>query len=160
MEMQKVPEAGYRIEGAVDQRVAERQLTTDNLAFPLKVASSVIKSFRILDKFRPRRSRRRRRLRQRSAAVCGQSEEDSGNFCRNKNSYAGLTNKMLANQVQKICVAHHGMERFFPKEKLVFTGNPIRHDIVTLAAEGRGQPTGRKGWSTSGFRPISPRCWW
>ena len=43
---------------------------------------------------------------------------------------------MLANQVQKICVAHHGMERFFPKEKLVFTGNPIRHDIVTLAAEG------------------------
>ena len=52
MEMQKVPEAGYRIEGLWISGL-QRQLTTDNLAFPLKVASSVIKSFRILDKFRP-----------------------------------------------------------------------------------------------------------
>ena len=134
MEMQKVPEAGYRIEGLWISGL-QRQLTTDNLAFPLKVASSVIKSFRILDKFRP------------DVAV-GVGGFASGPLLyaaslkkipallQEQNSYAGLTNKMLANQVQKICVAHHGMERFFPKEKLVFTGNPIRHDIVTLAAEG------------------------
>ena len=134
MEMQKVPEAGYRIEGLWISGL-QRQLTTDNLAFPLKVASSVIKSFRILDKFRP------------DVAV-GVGGFASGPLLyaaslkkipallQEQNSYAGLTNKMLANQVQKICVAHHGMERFFPKDKLVFTGNPIRHDIVTLAAEG------------------------
>lgn len=134
MEMQKVPEAGYRIEGLWISGL-QRKLTTDNLAFPLKVASSVIKSFRILAKFRP------------DVAV-GVGGFASGPLLyaaslrkipallQEQNSYAGLTNKMLANQVQKICVAHHGMERFFPKEKLVFTGNPIRQDIVTLAAEG------------------------
>ena len=134
MEMQKVPEAGYRIE-ALWISGLQRKLTTDNLAFPLKVASSVVKSFRILAKFRP------------DVAV-GVGGFASGPLLyaaslkkipallQEQNSYAGLTNKMLANQVQKICVAHHGMERFFPKDKLVFTGNPIRHDIVTLAAEG------------------------
>ncbi len=134
MEMQKVPEAGYRIEGLWISGL-QRKLTTDNLAFPLKVISSVIKSFRILAKFRP------------DVAV-GVGGFASGPLLyaaslkkipallQEQNSYAGLTNKMLANQVQKICVAHHGMERFFPNEKLVFTGNPIRHDIVTLAAEG------------------------
>lgn len=134
MEMQKVPEAGYRIEGLWISGL-QRKLTTDNLAFPLKVASSVIKSFRVLAKFRP------------DVAV-GVGGFASGPLLyaaslkkipallQEQNSYAGLTNKMLANQVQKICVAHHGMERFFPKEKLVFTGNPIRQDIVTLAAEG------------------------
>ena len=134
MEMQKVPEAGYRIEGLWISGL-QRKLTTDNLAFPLKVASSVVKSFRILAKFRP------------DVAV-GVGGFASGPLLyaaslkkipallQEQNSYAGLTNKMLANQVQKICVAHHGMERFFPKEKLVFTGNPIRRDIVTLAAEG------------------------
>ena len=134
MEMQKVPEAGYRIEGLWISGL-QRKLTTDNLAFPLKVISSVIKSFRILGRFRP------------DVAV-GVGGFASGPLLyaaslkkipallQEQNSYAGLTNKMLANQVQKICVAHHGMERFFPEDKLVFTGNPIRQDIVTLAAEG------------------------
>ncbi len=134
MEMQKVPEAGYRIEGLWISGL-QRKLTADNLAFPLKVIASVVKSFGILAKFRP------------DVAV-GVGGFASGPLLyaaslkkipallQEQNSYAGLTNKMLANQVQKICVAHHGMERFFPKDKLVFTGNPIRHDIVTLAAEG------------------------
>ncbi len=134
MEMQKVPEAGYRIEGLWISGL-QRRLTADNLAFPLKVIVSVVKSFRILAKFRP------------DVAV-GVGGFASGpllyaaslkkipSLLQEQNSYAGLTNKMLANQVQKICVAHHGMERFFPEEKLVFTGNPIRRDIVALAAEG------------------------
>ncbi len=134
MEMQKVPEAGYHIEGLWISGL-QRKLTTDNLAFPLKVIFSVFKSFRILARFRP------------DVAV-GVGGFASGPLLyaaslkkipallQEQNSYAGLTNKMLANQVQKICVAHHGMERFFPNDKLVFTGNPIRQDIVTLAAEG------------------------
>ena len=134
MEMQKIPEAGYRIEGLWISGI-QRKLTTDNLAFPLKVASSVNKSFRILANFRP------------DVAV-GVGGFASGPLLyaaslkkipallQEQNSYAGLTNKMLADQVQRICVAHHGMEKFFPKEKIVFTGNPIRQDIVTMAEEG------------------------
>ncbi len=134
MEMQKVPEAGYRIEGLWISGI-QRKLTTDNLAFPLKVASSVSKSFRILADFRP------------DVAV-GVGGFASGPLLyaaslkkipallQEQNSYAGLTNKMLADQVQRICVAHHGMEKFFPKEKIVFTGNPIRQDIVAMAEEG------------------------
>ena len=49
-----------------------------------------------------------------------------------QNSYPGITNKLLANKVQKICVAYDGMERFFPKEKIMLTGNPVRQDIRNL----------------------------
>ena len=134
MEMQKIPEAGYRIEGLWISGI-QRKVTTDNLAFPLKVASSITRSFRILADFRP------------DVAV-GVGGFASGPLLyaaslkkipallQEQNSYAGLTNKMLANQVQRICVAHHGMEKFFPKEKIIFTGNPIRQDIVALAQEG------------------------
>ena len=131
MEMQKVPEAGYRIKGLWISGI-QRKLTLDNLAFPVKVTSSVIKSFRILSEFKP------------DVAV-GVGGFASGPLLyaaslkgvpallQEQNSYAGLTNKMLANQVQKICVAHAGMEKFFPQEKIVFTGNPIRQDIVAMA---------------------------
>ena len=134
MEMQKIPEAGYRIEGLWISGI-QRKITTDNLAFPLKVASSVTRSFRILADFRP------------DVAV-GVGGFASGPLLyaaslkkipallQEQNSYAGLTNKMLANQVQRVCVAHHGMEKFFPKEKIIFTGNPIRQDIVAMAREG------------------------
>ena len=134
MEMQKIPEAGYRIEGLWISGI-QRKLTTDNLAFPLKLASSVSRSFSILADFRP------------DVAV-GVGGFASGPLLyaaslkkvpallQEQNSYAGLTNKMLANQVQRVCVAHHGMEKFFPKEKIIFTGNPIRQDIVAMAQEG------------------------
>ena len=132
MEMQKVPEAGYRIEGLWISGI-QRKLTLDNLAFPVKVTSSVIKSFRILSEFKP----------DVAVGVGGfasgpllyaASLKSIPALLQEQNSYAGLTNKMLANQVQKICVAHAGMEKFFPQEKIVFTGNPIRQDIVAMAA--------------------------
>ena len=131
MEMQKVPEAGYRIEGLWISGI-QRKLTLDNLAFPVKVTSSVIKSFRILSEFKP----------DVAVGVGGfasgpllyaASLKSIPALLQEQNSYAGLTNKMLANQVQKICVAHAGMEKFFPQEKIVFTGNPIRQDIVAMA---------------------------
>lgn len=134
MEMQKVPEAGYKIIGLWISGI-QRKLTLDNLAFPLKVTSSLLQSSRILSDFRP-------------DAVVGVGGFASGpllyaaswknipSLLQEQNSYAGLTNKLLASKVKKVCVAHEEMERFFPKEKIVFTGNPVRKDIVALAAEG------------------------
>ncbi|MEM6840783.1 MAG: undecaprenyldiphospho-muramoylpentapeptide beta-N-acetylglucosaminyltransferase [Bacteroidota bacterium] len=134
MEMQKVPEAGYAIEGLWISGL-QRKLTVDNLAFPAKIVSSSLKAHKIINKFKPQ-------------AAVGVGGYASGplvyvaslrripSLLQEQNSYAGLTNKMLSNQVDKICVAHPGMEKFFPKEKLVFTGNPIRKEIVELAQQG------------------------
>lgn len=134
MEMQKVPEAGYKIVGLWISGI-QRKLTTDNLAFPFKVISSLRKSAKIIAEFRP-------------DAVVGVGGFASGplvyaanwkkipSLLQEQNSYAGLTNKILAGKVNRICVAHERMEQFFPKEKIVFTGNPVRKDIVTLAAQG------------------------
>ncbi|MEO0330254.1 MAG: undecaprenyldiphospho-muramoylpentapeptide beta-N-acetylglucosaminyltransferase [Bacteroidota bacterium] len=134
MEMQKVPEAGYLIEGLWISGL-QRKLTVDNLAFPAKIVSSSLKAHKIINKFKPQ-------------AAIGVGGFASGplvyvasirripSLLQEQNSYAGLTNKMLANQVDKICVAHPGMEKFFPADKLVFTGNPIRKEIVELAQQG------------------------
>jgi UDP-N-acetylglucosamine--N-acetylmuramyl-(pentapeptide) pyrophosphoryl-undecaprenol N-acetylglucosamine transferase len=134
MEMQKVPEAGYKIEGLWISGL-QRKLTLDNLAFPLKVTSSLFRASQILSDFRPQ-------------AVVGVGGFASGplvyaaswkyipSLLQEQNSYAGLTNKVLAGKVQKICVASRGMEAFFPVDKIIFTGNPVRSDIVKLAAEG------------------------
>ncbi len=133
MEMQKIPEAGYQIEGLWISGI-QRRLTLDNLAFPLKLISSVRKSFSILADFKPN-------------AVVGVGGYASGPLLyaasakgipamlQEQNSHPGITNKMLAGKVRKICVAQDGMEKFFPKEKLVVTGNPIRQDIVKATQE-------------------------
>lgn len=133
MEMQKVPEAGYAIEGLWISGL-QRKLTIDNLAFPIKIISSSFKANQIINEFKPQ-------------AAVGVGGFASGplvyvaslrrvpSLLQEQNSYAGLTNKMLANQVSKICVAHPGMEKFFPADKLVFTGNPIRKEIVELAQQ-------------------------
>lgn len=134
MEMQKVPEAGYPIIGLWISGL-QRKLTVDNLAFPVKLISSSIKSFKILNEFKP----------QAAVGVGGfasgpllyaASVKRIPSLLQEQNSYAGLTNKMLANQVQKICVANPAMEKFFPEEKLVFTGNPVRREIVEMAQNG------------------------
>jgi UDP-N-acetylglucosamine--N-acetylmuramyl-(pentapeptide) pyrophosphoryl-undecaprenol N-acetylglucosamine transferase len=134
MEMQKVPEAGYKIIGLWISGI-QRKLTVDNLAFPFKVISSLRKASKIIANFRP-------------DAVVGVGGFASGplvyaasrkkipSLLQEQNSYAGLTNKILAGKVDRICVAHDGMEKFFPGEKIVFTGNPVRKDIVSLAAQG------------------------
>ncbi len=134
MEMQKVPDAGYPIIGLWISGL-QRKLTVDNLAFPIKLISSSVKSFKILNEFKP----------QVAVGVGGfasgpllyaASVKRIPSLLQEQNSYAGLTNKMLANQVQKICVANPGMEKFFPEEKLVFTGNPVRREIVEMAQNG------------------------
>lgn len=130
MEMQKVPEAGFQIEG-LPIRGFQRKLTWANFSFPFKLLKSLIRSRTIVKEFKP------------DVAV-GVGGYASGPLLRvavqknipaiiqEQNSYAGVTNKLLAGKVQKICVAYPEMEKFFPPEKIVFTGNPVRKDILNL----------------------------
>lgn len=133
MEMQKVPEAGYKIEGLWISGL-QRRLTLDNLSFPFKVWSSLLRSRKIMKRFKPH-------------AVVGVGGYASGPLLRvavkrnvpaviqEQNSYAGLTNKLLAKKVRKVCVAYPNMEQFFPAEKVKLTGNPVRKDIADLAGK-------------------------
>lgn len=132
MEMEKVPQAGYKIEGLWISGL-QRKLTLKNLMFPIKLISSLLRARKIVSKFKPH-------------AVIGTGGFASGPLLRiasgrgipcvlqEQNSYAGITNKLLKNKVAKICVAYDGMETFFPSEKIVKTGNPVRGDLVTLGA--------------------------
>jgi UDP-N-acetylglucosamine--N-acetylmuramyl-(pentapeptide) pyrophosphoryl-undecaprenol N-acetylglucosamine transferase len=127
MEMEKVPAAGYPIHGLWISGL-QRRLTWKNLGFPFKVISSLITAGKIISSFKP-------------DVVIGVGGYASGPTLRTavrkkiptliqeQNSFPGITNKLLAKKVNKICVAYDGMERFFPKEKILFTGNPVRQDI-------------------------------
>jgi len=130
MEMQKVPAAGYKIKGLWISGL-QRKLTLDNLSFPFKVLSSLQEAKKIIKEFQPE-------------VAIGVGGYASGPLLyqaskmkipcliQEQNSFAGLTNKWLAKNVNKICVAYDNMERFFPKEKIVKTGNPVRKDILEL----------------------------
>jgi len=131
MEMQKVPEAGYAIEG-LNITGIQRKLSLKNLLWPFKLIGSLLKARRIVKQFKPHvaigtggfASGPLLYMAARSKVPCLIAEQ---------NSFAGLTNKLLAKKVQTICVAHHGMDRFFPTGKIVFTGNPVRQDIIQAA---------------------------
>ena len=130
MEMQKVPEAGYDIIGLWISGI-QRKLSLSNLLFPFKLISSIMRSSKIIKDFKPQ-------------VVVGVGGYASGPLVyaatkkkipallQEQNSYAGLANKWLSKKVQKICVAYSGMEKYFPKEKIVLTGNPVRQDITNL----------------------------
>jgi UDP-N-acetylglucosamine--N-acetylmuramyl-(pentapeptide) pyrophosphoryl-undecaprenol N-acetylglucosamine transferase len=134
MEMEKVPLAGYRIEGLWISGL-QRKLTLKNLMFPFKLISSLMKANTIISRFQPH-------------AVIGTGGFASGPLLRvasgrdipclvqEQNSYAGITNKWLKDRVAKICVAYDGMERFFPASKIVKTGNPVRGDLVAINENG------------------------
>jgi UDP-N-acetylglucosamine--N-acetylmuramyl-(pentapeptide) pyrophosphoryl-undecaprenol N-acetylglucosamine transferase len=127
MEMEKVPAAGYKIVGLWISGL-QRKLTFSNLSFPFKVISSLIKAKKILRDFKP-------------DIVIGTGGYASGPMLRaasskkiptliqEQNSYPGITNKILSKKVSRICVAYEGMEKYFPKEKILLTGNPVRQDI-------------------------------
>lgn len=130
MEMEKVPAAGYQIKGLWISGL-QRKLTLDNLAFPFKVLKSLWDSRGIINKFQP-------------TAAIGTGGYASGPLLQmasmkkipcliqEQNSYPGITNKVLSKKVQKICVASKGLERFFPEEKIVLTGNPVRQDLLDI----------------------------
>ena len=137
MEMEKVPAAGYRIVGLPIVGL-QRQLSLKNIVndiqVPFKVVSSIFKAKKILREFKP----------QVVVGVGGYASapllwaaSGMGIPCliQEQNGFAGLTNRKLGNRVQKICVAYEGMEKFFPADKIVMTGNPIRSIIVPATPE-------------------------
>ncbi|MCB0629944.1 MAG: undecaprenyldiphospho-muramoylpentapeptide beta-N-acetylglucosaminyltransferase [Saprospiraceae bacterium] len=148
IEMEKVPEAGYPIKGLWISGF-HRQLTLRNLLFPFKLVASLVKAWGILRQFRP-------------DVVVGVGGFASGpvlevanrtgfaTLIQEQNSYAGATNRLLGNKVSRICVAYEHMERYFPAEKLVLTGNPVRKDLLMT------QPTKEQGAAHFGFNPERP----
>ncbi|MDR2222163.1 MAG: undecaprenyldiphospho-muramoylpentapeptide beta-N-acetylglucosaminyltransferase [Flavobacteriaceae bacterium] len=133
MEMQKVPQAGYPIEGLWISGI-QRKLTLDNLAFPFKLLSSMWKSRKIVKQFKP-------------DVVIGTGGFASGavvkvaasmgvpTVVQEQNSYPGITNKLLGKKANKICVAYDDLERFFAANKLVKTGNPVRQDLLDVSSK-------------------------
>jgi len=131
MEMTRVPEAGYKIIGLWISGL-QRKITFSNLMFPVKVIVSFLKARSIVKAFKPH-------------AVVGTGGYASGPVMmaatrkripaviQEQNSFAGLTNKQVAGNVSKVCVAYEGMEKYFPKDKVVLTGNPVRKDILNVS---------------------------
>ncbi len=130
MEMQKVPEAGYQIKG-LPVAGLQRSLSLSNLSFPIKLLKSIRMASKIVKEFNPN-------------AVVGVGGYASGpvlfaaqrkkipTLVQEQNSYAGLTNKILAKKANKICVAYPAMDAFFPADRIAYTGNPVRKDILNL----------------------------
>ncbi len=128
MEMEKVPAAGYKIEG-LPVAGFQRRLTFKNVTFFFKLLSSMRKARRIIKSFQPQ-------------VAIGVGGYASGPVLRaaaskgiptvlqEQNSFPGVTNRILARKAQRICVAYPGMERFFPAAKIVFTGNPVRERLL------------------------------
>jgi UDP-N-acetylglucosamine--N-acetylmuramyl-(pentapeptide) pyrophosphoryl-undecaprenol N-acetylglucosamine transferase len=132
MEMERVPQAGYTIDGLWISGL-QRKLTMKNLSFPFKVVSSLIKARRIISKFDP------------DVAV-GVGGYASGPLLRvanarqiptviqEQNSYPGITNRLLGGSARRICVAYPGMDRWFPSERIVFTGNAVREAVTQISS--------------------------
>lgn len=133
MEMEKVPQAGYKIEGLWISGI-QRSLSAKNLSFPFKLLSSLWRSNKLIRKFKP-------------DVVIGTGGFASGallqvanlrrvpTLIQEQNSYPGITNKLLAKRADKICVAYDDLERFFPKKKMIKTGNPVRQDLLNIATK-------------------------
>lgn len=130
MEMDMVPKAGYPIEGLWISGF-KRSLSLDNLLFPLKLLCSLVKAGKIIRRFNP-------------DLVVGVGGFASGPTMRRaasmkipviiqeQNSFPGVTNRMMANKASRICVAYDAMDKWFPAEKIVLTGNPLRNNIMNI----------------------------
>lgn len=130
MEMEKVPAAGYKIVGLPIMGF-QRRITYKNIIFFFKLFSSMLKAKKIVKEFKP-------------DVVVGVGGYASGPILKvatnrniptviqEQNSYPGVTNKILAKKVNKICVAYEGMEKFFPADKIILTGNPVRQDLENI----------------------------
>ena len=133
MEMQKVPQSGYEIKGLWIAGL-QRKLTLQNAMFPFKLADSLWKSRQIIKYFKPN-------------VVIGTGGFASGpllqmanmlnipTVIQEQNSFPGITNKLLSKKANKICVAYENLERFFPKDKMILTGNPVRQDLIDIESK-------------------------
>jgi UDP-N-acetylglucosamine--N-acetylmuramyl-(pentapeptide) pyrophosphoryl-undecaprenol N-acetylglucosamine transferase len=133
MEMQKVPQAGFQIKGLWIAGL-QRKLSLQNLMFPLKLTDSLWKAKKIIKDFKP-------------DVVIGTGGFASGPLLKmasimniptviqEQNSFPGITNKLLSSKANAICVAYENLERFFPKDKMVLTGNPVRQDLIDIESK-------------------------
>ena len=133
MEMEKVPQAGFKIKGLWITGI-QRKLTLKNLMFPFKLISSLWNAKKIVKQFKP-------------DVAIGTGGFASGpllqvagfngvpTLIQEQNSFPGITNKLLSKKANKICVAYDGLERFFPKDKIVKTGNPVRQDLLDIESK-------------------------
>lgn len=149
MEMEKVPAAGYTIEG-LPIRGFQRGSIVKNLALPWRVLRSMMKARQLVRTFKPH-------------VAVGVGGYASGpllaaaqrmhvpTLIQEQNSFPGKTNVYLGKRVDRVCVAYTGMERFFPKEKVLFTGNPVRQDVVRLTGK---RPRGMEFFGIVEGRPI------
>jgi UDP-N-acetylglucosamine--N-acetylmuramyl-(pentapeptide) pyrophosphoryl-undecaprenol N-acetylglucosamine transferase len=148
IEMEKVPKAGYKIVG-LNIAGFQRKLTFKNLLFPFKLAVSLVKAVTIVRSFKP------------DVAV-GVGGYASGpvlkiantfgipTVLQEQNSFAGVTNRILADKAVAICVAYEEMERFFPADRIIFTGNPVRKQIA------EGNINAKEGRKYFGLDPDTP----
>jgi UDP-N-acetylglucosamine--N-acetylmuramyl-(pentapeptide) pyrophosphoryl-undecaprenol N-acetylglucosamine transferase len=135
MEMEKVPAAGFKIEGITIAGL-QRKFSWSNLKLPFLILRSLLKTKKLLSEFRPH-------------AVVGTGGYASGPLLRSavakkipiliqeQNSYAGITNRLLAKHAAKICVAYDGMQTYFPAEKIIVTGNPVRPEVIAVEGKKR-----------------------
>lgn len=128
MEMQRVPAAGYEIKG-LPICGFDRKHLFKNIAVLFKIWKSQRMAKKIINDFKPMAA----------VGVGGYASGPTLNVCASKgipcliqeqNSYAGVTNKLLAKKADRICVAYEGMERFFPADKIIMTGNPVRQNVL------------------------------
>lgn len=149
MEMEKVPAAGYRIEGLPIRGFQRGQLLS-NVGLPWRIIRSMLKARSLVRTFKPH-------------VAVGVGGYASGpllaaaqrmgvpTLIQEQNSFPGKTNVYLAKRVDRICVAYAGMDKFFPREKLLLTGNPVRQDVVRLAGK---RPRGLEQFGLQDGRPI------
>lgn len=149
MEMEKVPAAGYDIIGLNISGI-QRKLSLSNLAFPFKLISSLFSARAIIRGFQPN-------------VVVGVGGFASGPVLRmatwvgvpcliqEQNSFAGITNRWVSGAVKKACVAYDGMEKFFPKDRIIKTGNPVRQNVVQIEGK-RDEALKKYGFSSD--KPV------
>lgn len=149
MEMEKVPAAGYKIVGLPVAGFNRKNLLK-NISVLQKLRKSIRIARRLIKEFKP----------DIAVGVGGyasgptlKAAQRAGvpTLIQEQNSYAGVTNKLLASKARKICVAYEGMERFFPADRIVLTGNPIRKDLVTRNID---TATARQSFGLSAERPV------
>lgn len=133
MEMEKVPQAGYDIKGLWISGI-QRRLTIKNLLFPFKLLSSLWKSYRIITKFKPDVAIGTGGFASGPTLIMA-NKKGIPTLIQEQNSYPGITNKLLSKKAGKICVAYENLERFFPENKIIKTGNPVRQDLLFIHAK-------------------------
>lgn len=155
MEMEKVPHAGYPIKGLWITGIDRNWKSLRNLLFPLKLISSLLKAGRIIRTFQP----------QLAIGVGGFASgpllyraalRGIPTAIQEQNSFPGITNRLLANKVKLICAGFPGLDRWFPADRIVETGNPLRKSVAAIQAQGdlnRSEAHAHFGFS--GKRPVA-----